>query len=195
MVTSLDLYGLLLGAVGLERLLELDISRRHAAGAFARGGIEYGQRHFRLMKLLHTGFLLACGLEAWGLERPFLPWLGWPMLALVAGAQALRYWAISSLGPAWNTRVIVVPGERAVTRGPYRFLRHPNYVAVLIEGVALPLVHTSWITALAFSLANSFLLAVRIRCEEAALRLHSDWGERFGATPRLVPNRMGEPTQ
>jgi len=191
-VTSLGLYFLLLAAVGVERLIELAISHRHATRAFARGGVEYGQRHFLVMKVLHTAFLLACALEVWSLQRPFLPWLGWPMLVLVGGAQALRYWAIAALGPAWNTRVIVVPGERSVKRGPYRFLRHPNYVAVVIEGAALPLVHTAWITALTFSVANLFLLAVRVRCEEDALVRHSDWATRFETTPRFLPTRSEE---
>jgi len=192
-VTPLRLYLLLLAAVGVERLIELAISRRHAEQAFARGGVEYGQRHFRAMQLLHTVFLLACALEVWSLQRPFLPWLGWPMLGLVCGAQGLRYWAVAALGPAWNTRVIVVPGGRSVKRGPYRFLRHPNYVAVVVEGVALPLVRTAWITALVFSVANLFVLAVRVRCEEAALVRHTDWANRFGATPRFLPTRFAEP--
>ena len=90
-------------------------------------------------------------------------------LALVLASQALRWWCIATLGRRWNTRVIVVPGLAQVTRGPYRLLRHPNYVAVVVEGVALPLVHAAWITALVFTLANAGLLAIRIRCEDRAL--------------------------
>jgi methyltransferase len=104
-------------------------------------------------------------------DRPFLPWLGWPMLALVLGSQALRWWCIATLGPRWNTRVIVVPGLPLVSRGPYRWLRHPNYVAVVVEGLALPLVHTAWVTALAFTAVNAvLLLRFRIPAEERALR-------------------------
>ena len=80
-------------------------------------------------------------------DRPFIPWLGWSMLVLVVLAQALRWWCIRTLGVRWNTRVIVVPGLPLVTGGPYRWLRHPNYVAVVVEGIALPLVHTAWVTA------------------------------------------------
>jgi methyltransferase len=87
----------------------------------------------------------------------------------VAGAQALRWWCIAALGPRWNTRVIVVPGLPLVDRGPYRWLRHPNYLAVVAEGAALPLVHTAWATALAFTAANAAVLAVRVRVENAAL--------------------------
>ena len=88
-------------------------------------------------------------------DRPFLPLLGWPMLALVLASQALRWWCIATLGRRWNTRVIVVPGLPLVTGGPYRWLRHPNYVAVVVEGVALPLVHAAWVTALVFTVLNA----------------------------------------
>jgi methyltransferase len=121
---------------------------------------------------LHTGLLLACFAEAWLYDRPFLPWLGWPALLLVFASQGLRWWCIAVLGPRWNTRVIVVPGLARVERGPYRWLRHPNYVAVVVEGFALPLVHTAWITAIAFTVLNAILLlAVRIPCENRALTL------------------------
>jgi methyltransferase len=91
------------------------------------------------------------------------------MLALVVASQALRWWCIATLGRRWNTRVIVVPGMPPVRSGPYQFLRHPNYVAVVVEGVALPLVHAAWITAVVFTVLNAALLAVRIRVEDAAL--------------------------
>ena len=103
------------------------------------------------------------------LDRPFLPALGWPMLAIVVGAQALRWWCITTLGRQWNTRVVVIPGAPRVSGGPYRLLSHPNYVAVIAEGVALPLVHTAWITALVFTVLNAALLATRITTENAAL--------------------------
>jgi methyltransferase len=91
------------------------------------------------------------------------------MLALVLAAQVLRWWCIGTLGNQWNTRVIVVPGLPLVTTGPYRRLRHPNYVAVAVEVFALPMVHTAWLTAVVFSLANLALMAVRIPVEERAL--------------------------
>jgi methyltransferase len=113
--------------------------------------------------------LLGCVVEVWALHRPFIAWLGWPMLALVVLSQALRWWCVRTLGPRWNTLVIVVPQAPLVRRGPYRWLHHPNYVAVVVEGVALPLVHTAWVTAACFTLANALLLTVRIRVENAAL--------------------------
>jgi methyltransferase len=92
------------------------------------------------------------------------------MLALVVAAQALRWWCIGTLGRQWNTRILVVPGLSRVARGPYRWLSHPNYVAVVVEGFALPLVHTAWMTALAFTVLNAALLWVRISAENQALR-------------------------
>jgi len=166
---SQALYLALLLAVGVERLVELTVSRRHAAWAFARGGVESGQGHFPAMVALHTGLLLGCAVEVVVADRPFVPWLGWPMLALVLASQALRWWCVSTLGPQWNTRVIVVPDLPLVRTGPYRWLRHPNYVAVVVEGLALPLVHTAWVTALAFTVLDALVLSVRIRVEERAL--------------------------
>lgn len=164
-------YLALVLATGAERIVELVISTRNARAAFARGGREYGRSHFPWMVALHTGLLLACLAEVVLASRPFLPWLGWPMLALVVLSQGLRYWCITTLGAQWNTRVIVVPGAGAVSGGPYRWMRHPNYLAVVIEGFALPLVHSAWITALVFTVLNAvLLLRYRLPVEEKALR-------------------------
>ena len=163
------MYYLLVLGVGIERLIELIVAKRNAAWAFARGGREFGHGHYPVMVALHSLLLLGCVAEVWLLHRPFLAWLGWPMLALVVAAQALRWWCITTLGRRWNTLVIVIPGEPLVQRGPYRFIRHPNYVAVAAEGLALPLVHTAWVTALCFTIANALLMWVRIGIENRAL--------------------------
>jgi methyltransferase len=168
-VTSAAAYCLLIGLYALERLAELVVSARNIRWSLARGGVESGFGHYPPMVVLHTGLLAGCLVEVLVLDRPFLPWLGWPMLALAVLAQGLRWWSIRTLGPRWNTRVVVVPGMPLVTGGPYRFARHPNYVAVVVEGVALPLVHSAWITAIVFSVLNIPLLAVRLRAEERAL--------------------------
>ncbi|WP_043630017.1 isoprenylcysteine carboxyl methyltransferase family protein [Nonomuraea candida] len=162
-------YALLIGLVVLERLAELVVARRNLAWARARGGVERGARHYPWIVLVHVALLAAAPAEVWLLGRPFLPALGWPMLALVVLAQGLRWWCIGTLGRQWNTRVVVVPGLPLVARGPYRWLRHPNYVAVVAEGIALPLVHTAWLTAAVFTAVNAVLLTVRIRVENAAL--------------------------
>jgi methyltransferase len=162
-------YLLFLSLIMLERVNELFLSRRNAAWAVARGGIEYGRSHFPAMTLLHSSFFAASALEVVVLDRPFLALLAAPMLAVTIAAQALRYWAIRSLGKRWNVRVIVIPGMPLVASGPYRYLRHPNYLAVVLEMFAIPLVHTAYVTAVVYSLLNAAMLGVRIRCEEAAL--------------------------
>jgi len=170
---SLVWFTALILLTGAERIAELVISTRNAAWAFARGGVESGRGHFPAMVALHTGLLLGALAEVWLLGRPFLAWLGWPMLALALLCQVGRYGVIWSLGRQWNTRVIVVPGMPLSRRGLYRWerLRHPNYWIVAIEGVALPLVHTAWITALVFTVLNAILLLrFRIPAEERALK-------------------------
>jgi len=162
-------YTLFVLAVGIERLAELLVSKRHLDWALRHGGREYGRGHYPAMVLLHTGLLVGCVVEVWALDPPFLPVLGWTMVAVVLATQALRWWCIASLGPRWNTRIVVIPGAPLITRGPYRWLRHPNYVAVVVEGVALPMVHTAWITAVVFTALNAVLLRVRIKAENAAL--------------------------
>jgi len=162
-------YTLLVAAVALGRLVELRIAERHRRSLVARGGIEAGEGHYPWMVALHTAFLFACPLEVWLLDRPFLPGLAAAMLVLLGAAVALRWWVIASLGERWTTRILVLPGAPLVQGGPFRFLRHPNYLAVVTEIAVLPLVHTAWLTALAFSLLNAWLLRVRIRAEEAAL--------------------------
>jgi methyltransferase len=156
-------------AVGVERLVELAVSKRHAAWAFSRGGREFGRGHFPAMVALHTALLVGALAEVWILKRPLLPILGWTALAVVTASQTLRWWCIATLGRRWNTRVIVVPGLPLVSRGPYRLLRHPNYVAVVLEGAALPLVHSAWVTAAVFTVLNAALLTRRIHVEERAL--------------------------
>lgn len=162
-------YVLLIGAVALERVAELVVSQRNLAWSRAQGGVEFGSGHYPAMVVLHTALLVGCVVEVAVLDRPFLPALAWPMLAVVLGAQVLRWWCISTLGRQWNTRVVVVPGASRVTGGPYRLLSHPNYVAVIAEGIALPLVHTAWITACVFTALNAALLVTRIRTENTAL--------------------------
>ena len=162
-------YVLLIGAVALERVAELVVSQRNLAWSRAQGGVEFGSGHYPAMVVLHTALLVGCVVEVAVLDRPFLPALAWPMLAVVLGAQVLRWWCISTLGRQWNTRVVVVPGAPRVTGGPYRLLSHPNYVAVIAEGIALPLVHTAWITACVFTALNAALLVTRIRTENTAL--------------------------
>ncbi|HLL97891.1 MAG TPA: isoprenylcysteine carboxyl methyltransferase family protein [Rubrobacteraceae bacterium] len=164
------LDGVILGVgfVSIQRLLELALSRRHERLLRARGAIERGRGHYPLMVALHALWLLSTLIE--GLLRgPGLPAL-WPIpAALFLLVQPLRYWAILSLGDYWNTRILVVPNAKLVARGPYRYLRHPNYVVVTVEVATFPLIFGAWVTALVFSVLNAALLFVRIREENRAL--------------------------
>ena len=158
---------------GGERVGELVISRRNAARAFARGGVESGRGHFPAMVALHTGLLVGSLAEVWIFARPFIDVIGWPAFAIAMLCQVGRIWIIRSLGHQWNTRIIVVPGMALSRRGPYRWskLTHPNYVLVVVEGAAIPLVHTAFITAAVFAVLNAILLlGFRIPAEDRALK-------------------------
>ena len=162
-------FTLLVAAVGVERLAELVVSKRNAAWSLERGGIETGRGHYPFMVVLHAGLLAGALVEVWVRRPDVTGVLALSMLVLVIASQALRWWCIGTLGRRWNTRVIVVPGLAPVSGGPYRWFSHPNYVAVVVEGAALPLVGGAWITALVFTVLNAALLTVRIRVENEAL--------------------------
>ncbi|MBI5709118.1 MAG: hypothetical protein HZC42_02280 [Candidatus Eisenbacteria bacterium] len=152
----------------MQRLAELRLSARHERTLRARGAVEHGRAHFPLLVGLHALFPLALAGEVTllGARHGAL----WPLwLGLFAAAQALRYSAIRALGTRWSVRVWALPAEPPLARGPYRFLRHPNYLAVVVEFAAAPLMFGAWRTALAFSAFNALALAVRIPVEERAL--------------------------
>ncbi len=182
---TLWLYSGLIALLGVERLYELRLSRRNAAKALAAGAFETGTLHYRFMTLFHGAFLISCLAEPWLMHRAFPGMPGLVALAFAGVAQGLRYWSITALGERWNTRLIVLPGAAPVMSGPYRFIRHPNYLAVVIELVAVPLIHGSWITALLFSVGNAVLLRVRIRAEERALG--ASWRRAFVGRARFLP--------
>ena len=160
---------MLFGATLVERLMELIVSKRNAAWSFSQGGAEYGEGHYKWMVVMHSLFLVAMTAEyAWmGSVIDVSVRMG--AMAVAVLCQVLRWWVITTLGHQWNTRVIIVPGLKRVTNGPYRFLSHPNYVVVAIETFTLPLIFGSWRTALVFSILNALMMRVRIRVENQAL--------------------------
>jgi methyltransferase len=168
-----------------ERGVELAVSSRNVRRALARGGFEAGRGHYPAVVALHVAFLGAIAAEALLLPSPWPAWATAVALAAALAAQGLRWWAVATLGDRWSTRIVVVPGEAPVTRGPYRFLAHPNYLAVAVEIAAAPLVLGAWRTALLFSAGNALLLAVRIRAEERALG--PEWASTFAGRGRLLP--------
>lgn len=172
----------LLGVMSLvvvERIGELVVARRNLRRLLARGAVEEGAGHYPVMVALHTLFLLSCPAEIFLLDRPFIPWLAAVAGAVLIAAMCLRCWVVGTLGDRWTTRIVVLPGAEPVTGGPFRYLRHPNYLAVVLEIVAIPMIHTAWLTAIVFTLANAALLRVRIRAEEAALSRVSGYHEAF----------------
>jgi len=181
------LYTVVIALVILQRLAELVISRRNVERLRDRGGVEYGAAHYPWMVALHAAFLASCIAEPWFLDRPMRPILAASMLVVLAIGMGLRAWTLATLGDRWTTRVMVVPGEEPVTSGPYRFLRHPNYLAVVLEIIAIPMIHTAWMTAAVFSALNAVMLHVRISVEERALRRHTEWQREFGTEMEAGP--------
>lgn len=151
------------GALAAQRIAELALARRHERAARARGAVEHGAGHYPVIVALHASWMAGTVVEGCRTRRVLLP-----PLVVVAAAQALRYWTIVTLGPQWTTRVIVDPTAQPVVDGPYRWLRHPNYVAVAAEIAALPLVFGAWRTALAFTAADALVLRHRIEVEDRA---------------------------
>lgn len=181
MVGARWLFTALLVLMVVERLIELAVSQRNQRWLESRGAVELGGEHYPWMVLQHGLFLLCCLLEVWLLTRPFYPALAAAMLVLLMLSMALRYWVMATLGRRWTTRVFCLPGQTVITVGPYRYLRHPNYLAVAVEIVALPMVHTAWSTAAVFSVANAVLLWRRIQIEEAGLRHYNQFDSGFGS--------------
>ncbi len=192
MVISLGAYLAIVAALALERVFHLVIAARNTRRAFAMGAVEHGRSHYPLMAAFHALFLVSAAAEAIVLKRPFPGTLGWIALGGALGAQALRYWSVMSLGPRWNTRIIVFPGIPPISRGPYRFMRHPNYLAVIVEIACVPLIRGCWLTAVVFSIGNAMLLWVRIRAEEAAMgpRYALEFGSRLRLAPKFPPRPL-----
>ncbi len=155
---------LILALVTLQRLAELVIARRNTHALLARGAYEAAPGHYPLIVAVHTLWLLVLWWLAPG--RPIL----WPLIALFLLLQLGRVWVLATLGSRWTTRIIILPGAPLVAGGPFRFVRHPNYVVVVLEIAVLPLAFGLWQVALVFSALNAAVLAIRIRAEEAALR-------------------------
>jgi methyltransferase len=167
------LTAVVLGLVTLQRLAELVIAQRNTAALLEKGGAEHGASHYPVMIALHGAWLIGLWLFAWG--HP----VSMAFLAAYAAVQGLRIWVLATLGRRWTTRIITVPGEALVARGPYVWLRHPNYVVVSLEIFILPMVWGLWWYAGLFTAANALMLRTRIAAEEAALKL----------PPQVLPGR------
>lgn len=187
MELSYRLYILLIVGVAAGRLLELSYSRRNQERLMARGSHKVHEPGYRWMVLFHTCLLAGAVLETVLLQRPWIPLLGWTMLALFLAANAARWWVIRTLGTRWNVEVVSAPEFGVSTGGPYRWIRHPNYSAVFLEMLVLPLIHTAWITAAAGTIVHILVLRRRVRLEESVLLLDPAWSANFEKRPRFVP--------
>jgi len=156
--------GIVLTLVALQRLGELVYAGRNTRALRARGAAEFGANHYPLIVALHLAWLLSLLVLVPWRTPPVWPWLG-----LYVGLQGVRLWVIASLGRHWTTRIIAAPGAPLVRHGPYRWLRHPNYLVVALEIAVLPLAFGSWAIALVFTVLNAVLSGWRIHVEEAAL--------------------------
>ncbi len=176
-------YLALILAAGGARVAELALSRRNERRT---SGSQAAASTYPLMVGLHVALFAAPLLEV-ALRRPPRPRAAGAWTAAVVGATLVRWWCIASLGPAWNARALVPADLRPVARGPYRWLRHPNYVAVAVEFLALPLAGGAWVSGLTLSALNVFALWPRIREEERLLAAVPGYSDAFAGRPRFVP--------
>lgn len=165
-MTHMQVAGLVIvGIIAIQRLAEVVLAGRNTTRLLSEGGVEYGRAHYPVMVLLHVCWIVACGVAAYRAEAIYAV----PLLFFVL-MQFARIWVIASLGPYWTTRIITVPGAPLVKKGPYRFMRHPNYAVVTAEIALLPLAFEAYWVAVIFSALNAIMLWVRIRVENETLR-------------------------
>lgn len=190
MRVSAIVYSAFLVAVGLGRFVEMYISRRNERRLLARGVAALPDPNFRWTVIFHTGMLFSAGLEVWILRRPFLPLLAVTMAILFFLSNVMRWWIIGTLGDHWNFQVVPSTSLGVVTGGPYRWVRHPNYFAVFTEMIAVPLIHTAWLTAVAGTITHAFLLRSRVNLEDRVLLADPAYRTAMGWKPRFIPNFM-----
>nr|WP_193747877.1 isoprenylcysteine carboxyl methyltransferase family protein [Neobacillus niacini] len=175
----------------IQRLLELVIARRNEKWMKKQGAIEFGMKHYQFIVLMHSLFFIVLFFEKIIFSRELSSF--WPLLAAVfVSAQLIRVWAISSLGRYWNTKIIVLPNVEVVRKGPYRIIKHPNYLVVSIELLVVPLFFGAYITACLFTLLNVLMLSIRIPAEEKALRELTEYEGSFGGCNRFVPKLLNK---
>jgi methyltransferase len=181
------LFLILLAGVGLERILEIHVSRRHQRDLANCGARKQNDPQYRWMVALHAGVLMAAAAEVILLHRPFIRWLGFSALALFVLATLLRWWVIRTLGIHWNTEVVDSATLGVVSDGPFRWVRHPNYLGVFVELISLPLVHSAWITAALAAAGNAVVLRNRLRVEERLLDAVPAYRAAMSGKPRFFP--------
>src|SRR5579863_1694206 len=187
MELSVILFIALLLAVAAMRMVELRISKRHQREMASRGAEKAKDSIFPVMAMFHTLVLVGAAVEVVFFHRPFLPALAIPMIALFVFANIVRWWVIRTLGQHWNVEVMDSTRLGVITTGPFRYVRHPNYAAVFVEMIALPLIHTAWITAIAGSCLHLWAIRKRLEAEEPPLLADPEYRAAMAAKPRFVP--------
>lgn len=179
-------YFILLFCFAILRIIELWFSANHQSRLLAEGSTKLYEPAYPVMVGVHVGVLVGSALEVILCYRPFLLWLGGPMLVLLALCLVGRIWVWRSLGEQWNVQILT-SARPVVDSGPYRYVRHPNYTIVIVEMFALPLVHSAYVTAVLCSVINGLVLRKRIRHEEAALFARPEYEMKMGSKPRFLP--------
>lgn len=174
----------------LQRLFELYISQRNKAYMLAQGGLEHDSNYLWVVKVLQLSWFGLMVAEVWWLDRPWSTVRAEIALIAVVAGQYLRYLSMQALGHRWTLAIVTIPGAPVVDSGIYRYLRHPNWLGVILEIAAVPLIHGAYLTAIFFSLSNAFLLAKRIQAEEQALSLYNNYADVFADRPRLIPSGL-----
>lgn len=173
---------LFVSIVIVQRIIEVLIAKRNERKMLTAGAYEVGASHYPFMIALHTSFFISLIIEVLAFNKTISPWFLW-LFILFLFVQVLRIWCLASLGPFWNTKIIVLPGANVVKRGPYLLFRHPNYLVVCIEILLLPLMFQAYFTAIIFTLLNFLMLSVRIPTEEKALMEVTNYTKEFKTTP------------
>jgi methyltransferase len=185
--SSVILFLALLLAVAAMRIVELRISKRHQKDMKAQGASKAKDPIFPVMAMFHTALLISAAIEVVFQHRPFIPALAIPMIILFVVANIVRWWVIRTLGQHWNVEVMDSTKLGVITTGPFRYVRHPNYAAVFVEMIALPLIHTAWITAIAGAIIHIVVLSVRLSSEERVLFANPDYAAAMSSKPRFLP--------
>ncbi|GBF10340.1 isoprenylcysteine carboxyl methyltransferase family protein [Tepidibacillus sp. HK-1] len=186
-MTFLSLF---LTFVILQRIFELYIAKKNAVYIESLGGFEVGQKHYPFIVMLHITFLLSVYIESSDLT--FLPtW--WPIpFTIFILAQGMRFWTMASLGRFWNTRIYILPNSKPIHKGPYQFIRHPNYLIVMVEIITIPLIFGAYYSAILFPILNTLLLTIRIKVEEKALSTCTSYKEEMETIPRFFPQKNNQ---
>jgi methyltransferase len=187
MELSVKLYLLLLLAVAVLRILELRISRKHQQEMVEHGASKVVDPRFRWMVVVHVLVIAGSAIEVVFLHRPFIPPLAAICFLIFLAANAVRWWVIRTLGEHWNVQVMNSTKLGVITTGPFRYVRHPNYAAVFVEMLVLPLIHTAWISAIAGSIAHVVVLSQRLATEEKVLFSDAQYRAAMSAKPRFLP--------